>query len=439
MIETADQLLDHPSSVFAGIEAEWKLLWKSAFSAEGPLSGQLEDLELDPEIAPVAVSAILNALQSRRCFRVLDGAPRYNISTPRRVEACFYPNDWALAGALLAQLDPQTTWTQLEIALSADIRKCNQINLLTGQGGDFAGDPWPYTIDVYNCFYVAWQLWLSESGMRVNELSDRIIRTASGDMTLLQVFEDLAFDWRSRKVNGLGLADYGPKEELLECVSTYAHVVAGLNAGAAWMLFRMAEIYRLLDRPEEASRLEAEGQDLVEAISKHLYVEGCGWFRCLDADGANGVECRHCWDFGMVGSCIGDKLPQSMRDEMVAFFQRELQTPGWMRGLSPLDADAAVSGQRVDHQFNGSFSAWPAQALLALQNLGQPDLARAWLAGLARTARQGPFGQAHFDEAIVPATHDGATKATDELPQGCHWSNLGGGLFWAAIRNLHAT
>ena len=436
-IATADRLLESPQAIFDGIEAAWKTLWKSAFTPAGPLSGQLADLDLDPDIAPVAVSAILNALQSRRTFRILDGATRYNISTPRRVEACFYPNDWALAGELLAQLDPQTTWTQLESALAADIRRCNQINLLTNQGGDFTGNPWPYTIDIYNCFSVAWHLLQAECGENHaawhEQLHTRKLPTPSGEQTLLDVFENLAFDWRSRKVAPVGLADYGPKEELLECVSSYEHIVAGLNAGAAWMLFRLADIYRMLERAADADHAQAEAQSIVDAILQHLYVEGCGWFRCLDATGANPVECRHCWDFGMLGSCIGDRLPQALRNQMVAFFQRELQTPGWMRGLSPQDADAAVSGQRVDHQFNGSFSAWPAQAMLALQQLGRPDLVRDWLPGLARTARQGPFAQAHFDEAIVPDTHGGATKATDEAPHCCHWSNLGGGLFWAAL------
>ncbi len=434
-VPTALKLLENPDTAFAETEAEWRRLWESAFSSGGGLGGQLADLEVPEEIAPVAVSAILCALCSRRTFPDAAASPAYNISFPRRVEACFYPNDWGLAGELMAELDPEVTWTQLSMALAGDIRRNNQVNLLSGNGGDADGTPWPYTIDIYNCFYVGWHLW-QQGGARPEELTERIIRLPDRSVPLLEALEDLAFDWRNRKVDAFGLADYGPKEELLECVSTYEHVVAGLNAGAAWMLFRMAEIYQALGRGDDAARVQEEGQSIVDAILRHLYVQGRGYFRSLDPEG-NGREVRTCWDFGMVGFCIGDKLPKIVQKEMTAFFQRELQTPGWLRALSPLDADAATSGFRADHQYNGAYGAWPAQCALSLLQFGETDLVKDWLKGIARTARQGPFAQAHYDEGVWPETCEGATKVTDEAPQFTHWCNLSGGLFWAVIKQLY--
>ena len=56
---------------------------------------------------------------------------------------------------------------------------------------------------------------------------------------------------------------------------------------------------------------------------------------------------------------------------MVDFFQRELQTEDWMRSLSPWDPDASFS-VRPDHQWNGAYPAWPADAARSLVALGAP-------------------------------------------------------------------
>jgi hypothetical protein len=71
-----------------------------------------------------------------------------------------------------------------------------------------------------------------------------------------------------------------------------------------------------------------------------------------------------------------------------------------------------------------------------LIRIGEQQLAGEWLEGIARTARQGPFGQAHDDEGVVSSTHDGATKVTEELPQCCHWSNISGAMFFSVIEEL---
>ncbi len=436
-LEPARRLLADPAAVFIAAEAQWRSLWTSAFSADGPLSGRLPDLDLPEELAPVAASSALSLLQARRTHRATGGKAFFNISTPRRVEACYYPNDWGMTARSLAQLDPEATWRQLAMALRADVRKYNQINFLTGRGGDAIGPGWPYTVDIYNAFYAAWYLWREADGGKVSSLTERRFETPQGEQSLLAVLEDLAFDWRSRRVESLGLADYGSKHELLECVSTYEHVVAALNAAAVWMLRRLAEAYRALGREAEATAADAEASELRDAILRHLYVAGQGWFRCIHPDG-RAREVRHCWDTGMVLMCIGPELPPLVQEEIVHFFQTELQTPSWIRALSPHDGDAAVSGLRADHQFNGAFGSWPAEVALGLVRIGRHALVREWLVGIARTARQGPFAQAYYDEAVYPPTHGGATKVTDEVPQCCHWSNISGGLFFTVLEELGA-
>ena len=116
---------------------------------------------------------------------------------------------------------------------------------------------------------------------------------------------------------------------------------------------------------------------------------------------------------------------------MVSFFQRELQTPTWMRALSPYDADAAFS-VRPDHQWNGAYPAWPADAGRALFALGRGDVLLDWLPGLARTANQGPCGQAHFVEEAQPAMAGGARKSPPQFPYLIDWSCSSSGA-WVSL------
>ncbi len=68
-------------------------------------------------------------------------------------------------------------------------------------------------------------------------------------------------------------------------------------------------------------------------------------------------------------------------------------------------------GVRPDHQWNGACTARPAEAAHALFRLGRRDIAASWLPGLARSANQGQFGQAHFTLDAAPGVHVGARKA----------------------------
>jgi hypothetical protein len=92
-----------------------------------------------------------------------------------------------------------------------------------------------------------------------------------------------------------------------------------------------------------------------------------------------------------------------------------------MRALSPWDPDASYS-VRPDHQWNGAYPAWPADAGRALVALGAPEVAADWIEGLARSANQGPTGQAHFVEEALPGINGGARKAPPQLPYINDWA-----------------
>jgi hypothetical protein len=102
-----------------------------------------------------------------------------------------------------------------------------------------------------------------------------------------------------------------------------------------------------------------------------------------------------------------------------------------MRALSPYDADAAFS-VRPDHQWNGAYPAWPADAARALFKLGRGEVALDWLPGLARTANQGPCGQAHFVEEARPQLAGGAQKAPPQDPYLIDWSCSSSGA-WVSL------
>ena len=53
--------------------------------------------------------------------------------------------------------------------------------------------------------------------------------------------------------------------------------------------------------------------------------------------------------------------------------------------------------------------------------------------GLAATARQGPYSQAHFVETAAPAVEGGARKAPTEWPYINDWTCLSAGNFFETI------
>jgi hypothetical protein len=247
---------------------------------------------------------------------------------------------------------------------------------------------------------------------------DRELGAASGERK--RVAEHVV-DW-ARAWQGLrgphGLADYGGIDNLLECVSSYVHEVASFNATNVWALRAAAE---LTGDPA----LLAEADELAGRVNT-LYVPGGHWLAGQPDGSAHPV--RHCLDFANVAFGMAQDLTAGQRGEMVEFFTRELQTDSWLRALSPWDPDASYS-LRPDHQWNGAYTAWPADAARALYDLGRGDLAAAWLPGLARSANQGPFGQAHFTTEAAPDVNGGARKAPPIEPYIVDWACSSSGAF----------
>ena len=135
------------------------------------------------------------------------------------------------------------------------------------------------------------------------------------------------------------LADYGGINNLLECVSSYVHEVASLNAANIANLKYASELYHFLGDENKSKILLNSCSPILEALND-LYVEGKGYWRARQPDGTL-FDVRHAYDFFTVINTIGDLyLKDRQKNEMVSFFLTELKTEKWMRALSESDNDA---------------------------------------------------------------------------------------------------
>jgi len=247
---------------------------------------------------------------------------------------------------------------------------------------------------------------------------------------LLAHLREIALHFETRRTPGHALADCGDRNSLLEAVGSYEGEVASLNAAWIWTLRETAEILAHAGEQADAEDLRRRADTLVPEVQE-LYVAGGGYWNCRRADGTL-VPVRTAWDFVHTLNLMGHDLTEAQVAEMVDFFARELMTPGWMRALSAVDEDADFS-LRPDHQWNGSYPAWTAFAARALVAAGRMDLLARWIPGLARTANQGPYAQAHFTEDHAAPESGGARKAPTEWPHITDWASLAVGGFWELI------
>ncbi|GLZ78203.1 hypothetical protein Afil01_30100 [Actinorhabdospora filicis] len=323
--------------------------------------------------------------------------------------------DYSLSSITHALLDPAPMRRQLEHWIASDIHTHFGTSSLTGGpvGRWYSVNDYAMTRLVHD--------YLRFTG------DTSLLDETPGGRAVSEHLRDWALAWQGLR-GASPLADYGEIDNLLECVSSYTHEVASLNAANVWNMRTAARI--LSAHGEDTAALDKEADALVPAVLD-LYVPGTGHFAARQPDGTR-VPVRHVYDFSIVGTTIPGDLDPATRAEMVDFFTRELRTETWVRSLSPWDPDASFS-VRPDHQWNGAYPAWPADAVRALVALGEPAAAASWLPGLARSANQGPPGQAHFTEEAMPTVAGGARKAPPQLPYIIDWSCSSAGAYVALV------
>ncbi len=323
--------------------------------------------------------------------------------------------DYSLTSLSLALLDPRVLRRMLEVWLALEMHKSWATDYLTGQ----PTGPW-YAINdaaILRC---------AHDYLRVTGDFAWLDKVIEGKPVVERLAGHAVY-WKQLDRRGTGLADYGDMTNLLEVVSTYLHEVAAVNAANVHGMRFVASLLEHRGAADRASALRSEARELAARISRLLYVEGKGWWRCGQPDGTFN-EVRHCYDLVAVLDFMPGDLSDRQKREMIRFFWEELHTPLWMHALSPCDPDATWN-MRADHSWLGAFGGWPAMTARGLYKIDHPARVAEWVKGLARSANQGPFGQAHLADTVFPSERGGAKKCPQEKPYDNDWSILAGGSF----------
>lgn len=409
----------HPERAPQDAEADWAEELRAAFTpGNSRYSGHLPLLRTDnADLRAVWLNAVVTVIYFKREPPASRYGRTYVTLMPRYWATTSFINDWSLAAHLLVLLDPACVRQMLELWLARDIYNHFGTEYVSGES----------TGNWYSCNDYAIARLIS-AYVRVTGDRDWLGKEIAG-RTILEHLRACALHYRKLD-RGTGLADYGDRNSLLEAVGTYEHEVASLNAANVWILRETARLLDTSGEAGEAESLRAEAQALVPRIQT-LYARGKGYWNCRHPDGAL-VPVRHVWDFVHTLNFLHEDLPQGQIEEMVAYFLREHRSPAWLSALSPLDEDTGFS-LRPDHQWNGSYPAWVSLAGGALLKTGHAAQFAAWLPGLARTALQGPYSQAHFVETAAPSVEGGARKAPTEWPYINDWTCLAAGGFFDTI------
>jgi hypothetical protein len=403
-----DQLARNAEAEICRARDDWNTELAAVFTpGNDRYSGHMPTLETsDRDVLKLYHIGILGTIYFKRESPYSVHGRAYTTLIPRYWQPVTFLWDYSLSSLVHALLDPAEMRASLERWMKLDIHKHFGTEYLTGAGVG----PW-YSVNDFAMTSIA-RDYLRFSG-DLAWLDQRV-----GEQKTVDYLEQYAHNYK-RFVTKSKLADYGGLNNLLECVNTYLHEVASLNAANVFNLRTVAEIISTRCQKDKAASMMAEAKELAREVNK-LYVDGKGFFHARFPDGSL-REVRHCYDFNTVLNTIPEDLPEKQKREMVDFFRRELQTPTWMHALS-CDDDDAMFSVRPDHQWTGAYPAWPPQAATGLYRIGEVDLAFDWVKGLARSANQGPFGQAHFCETVVDPEDGGAIKAPPDFPYITDWT-----------------
>jgi len=417
----AESLHDHLQADFASLDRQneetFDRLVRSAFTpGNSDFSGHLPQLRTDNEtLWDLYQNGFRNLLTARR--RSPDSAygPTLLTLSGHVLPTLSFPWDTALTSLSLALLDPLPLRNLVEVWMQRDMHQHLATDYVTGE----AVGPWYAVNDmaIVRC---------ARNYLRVTGDFAWLDKKLGGQ-TVMDLLVDHATYWKKLVKSSNGLADYGEISNLLEVVSTYLHEVAGMNAGNVSSMRFVADLLDRRGQSQQAATLRTDATSLAARINRLLYVDGKGWWRCGQPDGSF-HEVRHCYDFLAVLDNMSDDLSSKQKQEMAHFFWSQLASKKWMRALSSGDPDATWN-IRPDHSCLGAYAAWPPMCAKGLYKCGSPESTVLWLTELAKAGKQGPIGQGHFTEDVVPPLAGGAYKASEDAPYIEEWCCISGGAF----------
>ena len=417
---TYDNLVGNREALISEARNDWNAELSALFTPDNSrYSGHLPTLVTDEsDILKMYWMGALGVAYFRRDSPYSVVGRTYDTLMPRYWQAAMVLWDYSLSGHCHAMLDPQVMRSTLELWMQTDVHTHFGTCYLTGQ----PIGPW-YAVNDYAMASLAYH-YVSYTG-DVGWLDENVANTGKRVADFLL---DYARSWK-QFVQSDGLAGYGDLNNLLECVSSYVHEVASLNAANVYIMRKVAELLECAGRADEAASLRDEAERLLPRLQQ-LYVEGAGYWNSRQLDGEL-KPVRHAYDLLTILNTVGRDLPKRQQQEMMRFFDRELRTDTWMFGLSPKDEDVLFS-VRPDHQWTGAYPAWPPETAKGLFHIGATETALNWLQGLAKSANQGPFGQAHFAGSVAPLESAAARKATAEPPYINDWHSSSSGS-WVSL------
>ncbi|WP_165223567.1 hypothetical protein [Aquisphaera insulae] len=369
-------------ATFEAAKARWEDRWRAAFRpGNDHFSGHLPTLvTADPRIRRVYYHGALVPLLmcrttfpfSRRCYVTV--GPEWGSTLTYFWDTGMWATAWAL-------LDPAVMREQLARWFALDRDACYAVDGLSGKGAGpwYAANDW----SIFRCL----DAYLATTG----DLA--FLKADAAGRTILDRLDELATAFEKRPLSaGSPLADYGGKDNLLECSPTYVRGVPSLNAANVAMLRRAAAYQDLSGHHARAGELRARAEGLLPAVLS-LYEPGQGVWSAVDGSGRR-VPLRHCFDFIMIGHALDRDLTGEVKAEMIGFVDRELRTETWMRAMSLKDPAAAES-DRPDHGPMGSYDGWPALTMAVFCRFGRDDEAVEFLRAAEQVTHEGPFSQSH--------------------------------------------
>ncbi|MEZ5145340.1 MAG: hypothetical protein R2726_22935 [Acidimicrobiales bacterium] len=378
------------AAVWRATREGWRTRWRGMFTpGDDHFSGNAPILETgDSAVARLYYVSLLTLLVLHRTDLAL--CDRVFVTSGERDRGDVFFWDTSMFSRLFALLEPRGMREQLRLFLGVDPHGGAVFNLDTKafRGGQYlpgyARGNW-YAANDMSLFRLVHDYVAVTND--VGFLDERI-----GDRAVADHLGGLATAWRALLTRENGLADYGTIDNLLECVPTYTHEVASLNAANVWMMRALAGWLDRTERPIEADALRTDADSLATRVLDR-YVAGEGVWVAVDRDGSRRTV-RHCYDFISTAAFMADRLDGDTSREMLAFVERELLSDTWMRAMSLADPAAELS-DRPDHGPYGAFGAWPAMAAEAMLLLDAPDTALDLLHRVVAATREGPFGQAY--------------------------------------------
>ena len=415
-LEIYDQLQARCTELSREQEAHCAEVLRAAFTpGNSHFSGYLPQLQTrDPHLWKLYYMGFAGLLFCRRDSPASVYGPTYITCVYGASTSWIW--DTMLTSLSMALLDPKILRTLLEAWFTEDMHQHVATEFLTGEGIG----PWGYSVNDYGILRCA------DSYLRVTGDFAWLDKVVNGKPVLAHL-QDHAVYWKTLVKRPNGLADYGDMRNLLEVVSTWLHEVAGINAGNVYGMRFVADLFERRGEAAQAAQLRADAKELAAKITRLLYVEGKGWWKCGQPDGTY-QEIRHCYDLLAVYDAMFDDLSDTQKKEMSNFFWTELYTPLWMHALSPKDSDATWD-VRSDHSWLGAYAAWPSMTAKGLYKVDASARVAEWVKGLAKSANQGPYAQAHMVESVFPPENGGAMKSPYDPPYQNDWAIVSGGSF----------